>query len=112
MDWEKFSFDFSLNLTDLQVVVNIVSIEAAKQAASELLLPPDWRKRLDKLNRVRAVHGTTALEGNPLSQAEVSSQIEKLDDQSNGNRSDGLSKEQIQIRNSAIAQEWIRTRFQ
>lgn len=111
LDWEQFSFDFELTLADLDVVRNIVAIEAAKQAASELVLPPDWRSQLDKLNRVRAVHGTTALEGNPLSEAEVFQQIETLE-QTNSEDVRRLSKEQAQIRNSGLAQDWVKNRFQ
>ena len=64
MDWEKFSFQFLLKPRD--VMADLISIEAYKEAAVNLVLPADWRQQLDKLNRVRAVHGTTALEGNPL----------------------------------------------
>ena len=59
---------------------------------------------------VRAVHGTTAIEGNPLSEAEVSHQIETAD--LGGSPSLlKLSKEQIQIRNAARAQNWVKDRF-
>ncbi len=109
MEWDKFSFDFDLALKDLDIAKTIVSIEAARQAISELVLPPDWRKQLDQLNRVRAVHGTTALEGNPLSEAEVSEQMERLDQAAD--EQERLTKEQLQIRNSGIAQEWVRNRF-
>ncbi|MCY3874927.1 MAG: Fic family protein, partial [Rhodobacteraceae bacterium] len=85
-------------------------IEAHRQSAQNLILPPDWRNQLDQLNRVRAVHGTTALEGNPLSEAEVSRQIEIAEQpfETSGLRA---TKEQQQIRNAGLAQEWIRTRF-
>ena len=69
MFWEDFSFDFRLDQQDL--FGDLISIEAYRQAALNLVLPPEWSKQLDRLNRVRAVYGTTALEGNPLSEAEV-----------------------------------------
>jgi Fic family protein len=107
MDWKKFSFDFRL---DNQGLLNdLVPIEAYKEAALNLVLPLDWKNQLDKLNRVRVVHGTTALEGNPLSEAEVSHQIDILE---SGNQdSKKTTKEQMQIRNAGKAQAWVRTRF-
>ena len=108
MDWDNFTFEYKLN-TD-GILSDIVSIEAHKQSAQNLILPPDWRNQLDQLNRVRAVHGTTALEGNPLSEAEVSRQIEIAEQpaEDSGLRA---TKEQQQIRNAGLAQEWVRTRF-
>ena len=108
MDWAKFSFNYKLDLDGL--LADMVSIEAYREAALNLVLPPDWREQLDKLNRVRAVHGTTALEGNPLSEAEVAQQIDTLEEaeQEAVNR---MSKEQLQIRNSGLGQEWVKRRF-
>ena len=108
MDWDDFTFDYELN-TD-GILSDVITIEAHRQSAQNLILPPDWRNQLDQLNRVRAVHGTTALEGNPLSEAEVSRQIEIAEQpfETSGLRA---TKEQQQIRNAGLAQEWIRTRF-
>ena len=104
--WEQFSFDYTLDTGSLYR--ESVSIEAYRQAALNLVLAPEWRAQLDKLNRVRAVHGTTALEGNPLSEAEVSHQI----DLEEGSTTQGrLTKEQLQIRNAARAQTWVKDRF-
>ena len=57
-----------------------MQIEAYKEAALNLLLPPHWKAQLDRLNRVRAVHGTTALEGNTLTEEEVRQQLDLLDE--------------------------------
>ena len=108
MDWERFTFDYEMDANGL--LPHIVHIEAYKEAAINLVLPPDWRQQLDRLNRVRAVYGTTALEGNPLSEAEVARQMEMA--QMIGPRlPDGATKEQLQIRNAGLAQEWIKERF-
>lgn len=104
---EKFSFDYQLDHEGL--FSDLVAIEAYTQASKNLVISPDWREKLDKLNRVRAVHGTTALEGNPLSEAEVSHQIDSLEgDQGDANK---ITKEQLQIRNAGKAQSWVRKRF-
>ena len=106
--WEEFSFDYVLDTASLYQ--DLVSIEAFKQAALNLVLAPEWRAQLDKLNRVRAVYGTTALEGNPLSESEVSYQLDLVEREGHTSN-DQLTKEQLQIRNAARAQAWVKERF-
>ena len=109
MDWEKFSFEYYLEQQDL--FQDLISIEAYREASLNLVLSPEWQSQLDKLNRVRAVHGTTAIEGNPLSEAEVSQQMEYLEQQTHNEDRKTASKEQLQIRNAGEAQTWIKKRF-
>jgi Fic family protein len=108
MEWDGFSFDFRLQMEGL--LPTLISIEAYRESATNLVLPSDWSSQLDKLNRVRAVHGTTALEGNPLSEAEVSLQIDMIDAPTLA-PANKLTKEQRQIRNSGLAQSWVKDRF-
>jgi Fic family protein len=110
MNWDRVTFDFRLDLAATVLARHLITIEAYKEAALNLVLPPEWRTQLDRLNRVRAVYGTTALEGNPLSEAEVSRQIDLLD-RADLPPSNHLTKEQLQIRNAGIAQEWVKRRF-
>lgn len=105
MDWERFSFNYRLNQAEL--ASDLVKIEAYREAVLNLVLPSDWRQQLDRLNRVRAVYGTTALEGNPLSEQEVSVQMELMVDPPKTR----VTQEQQQIRNSGLAQDWVRLRF-
>lgn len=107
MDWERFRFDYRLRLDDLRS--ELIRIEAYKEAAVNLVLPPDWRAQLDRLNRVRAVHGTTALEGNPLSEAEVRQQLDLLASETPAD--DPVRSEYVQVRNAGRAQDWVRQRF-
>ena len=109
MDWEKFSFEYHLDQQGL--FQDLISIEAYKEASLNLVLSPEWQNQLDKLNRVRAVRGTTAIEGNPLSEAEVSQQMEYLEQQTHNDDRKTASKEQLQIRNAGEAQAWVRQRF-
>ena len=109
MDWERFSFEYQLNTQDL--FRDLVSIEAYKEASLNLVFPQEWQNQLDKLNRVRAVHGTTAIEGNPLSEAEVAQQMERLEQQNYDDEGKTLTKEQLQIRNAGVAQSWVKKRF-
>ena len=108
MDWSKFSFEYRYKWEKLFVA--LVNIEAYKQSALNLVLPPDWKEKLDRLNRVRALYGTTALEGNPLSESEVSHQMDIVDGNAKG-ATDKATREQLQIRNSVIAQSWVKERF-
>ncbi len=107
MDWNRFDFEYRLRSEHLHA--QLVQIEGHREAALNLVLPPDWSEQLDRLNRVRTAHGTTALEGNPLSEAEVERQIDLLPEVQT--QTGGLSREQMQIRNAAIAQDWVKKRF-
>ena len=107
MDWQRFQFDYRLQSEALFSC--LIQIEAYKEAALNLILPPDWREKLDRLNRVRAVHGTTALEGNPLSEAEVRRQMDLL--ATDSAQPPNESREQRQVRNAGVAQDWTRRRF-
>ncbi len=109
MDWERFSFEYNLNAQDF--FCDLVSIEAYKEASLNLAFPQEWQNQLNRLNRVRAVHGTTAIEGNPLSEAEVAQQMERLEQQNHHDDRKTATKEQVQIRNAGEAQAWVRQRF-
>ena len=109
MEWGKFTFDLHLEET-ANLMGNLISIEAYKESAMNLVLPPDWHDQLDRLNRIRAVHGTTALEGNPLSEAEVAHQID-IAEQPGETAELKATREQQQIRNAGRAQDWVRKRF-
>ncbi|MBI1745233.1 MAG: Fic family protein [Acidobacteria bacterium] len=110
MDWKTFYFKYHLELDGL--FSYLISIAASREASLNLFLSPNWRDQLDRLNRVRSVYGTTALEGNPLSEAEVSHQIEILEKkETTSSTSENITKEQLQIRNAGRAQLWVKERF-
>ena len=104
--WQEFSFSFRLD--EQLLFSDLITIEGYKQAALNLALPPEWHEQLDRLNRIRAVHGTTAIEGNPFSEAEVGFQLAEAQQESAFPR---LSREQLQVRNADKAQTWVRQRF-
>ena len=107
--WEEFRFEYHLDGSAFQAL--LITIEAHRLAANNLVLAPGWRAQLDRLNRARAVFGTTAIEGNPLSEPEVSRQIELADQEPGGGPPARLSQEQMQIRNASRAQDWVKSRF-
>ena len=106
MDWIRFDFTWRL-VGDFSR--DLIRIEAYREAALNLVLPPDWHRQLDELNRIRAVHGTTALEGNPLSEAAVGEQLLRQEEVSDPTESE--SREARQVRNAGRAQDWVRRRF-
>ena len=106
MDWTRFDFAWRL-VGDFSQ--ELIQIEAYREAALNLVLPPDWRRQLDELNRIRAVHGTTALEGNPLSETAVGEQLRR--EVGSAALPGNESREQRQVRNAGLAQNWVRERF-
>lgn len=103
MDWQTFGFEYRFDgpgLTNL-----LIEIEASRKAVENLLLPPDWRDQLDRLNRIRTIRGTTALEGNPLSEARVRELLDRETEAS------ATTRESRQIENADAAQNWVRERF-
>ena len=103
MDWLRFSFDYRLQLPGMMAI--LVRIEGRKEAAMSLLLPSEWKEQLDVLNRIRTVHGSTALEGNPLSESQIA---DFLGAKAN---LDFEGREFRQILNADTAQSWVRSRF-
>ena len=108
MDWVRFAFGYQIPTESL--APHLVQIEAYKEAALNLVLPPKWSKQLERPDRVRAAHGTTALEGKPLSEAEVELQIGRLPQASA--LPSRLPREHAQVRNASLAQDWVKGRFQ
>ncbi|WP_419162650.1 Fic family protein [Candidatus Palauibacter sp.] len=103
MDWQTFSFEYRLDRGRL--ATRLIEIEASKKAVENLLLPLDWKDQLDRLNRIRTIRGTTALEGNPLSEAQVRELLDRETD------TEPPTRESRQIDNANAAQNWVRERF-
>ena len=103
MDWSSFDFDYRLELPGMMAF--LVRIEGRREAAMSLLLPSEWKEQLDVLNRIRTVHGSTALEGNPLSESQIADFL--------AGRAclDSEGREFRQILNADAAQDWVRNRF-
>ena len=105
MDWNRFGFDYRLDMRVRKLQSLLIQIEGYREAARNLVLPSPWRDRLDRLNRIRAIRGTTGLEGNPLSEDQVA---QVLDDET---IEGGRTLDELAVRNAAQAQEWVRSRF-
>src|SRR5262245_43179797 len=64
-------FDLPLDLSDLSLLGDLAQAEALAAITRQLRVSPYVRERIDRLNVLRAIHGTTAIEGMPLSEDEV-----------------------------------------
>ena len=68
--WE-IDFDMRLRVDDPSVVRLVAKVEALASVIRGIPLPPHVQRRLDSLNVLRAVRGTTGIEGTELSEEEV-----------------------------------------
>ena len=102
-DWKAVRFDLKFDHDKLRDV--LVNIEAYRLSLNRLLLPQAWKNDLQKLYIVRAVHGTTAIEGNALSEEEVSRQI--TEGKGNGRR----NQIHQQTENALEAFAWVVKEF-
>jgi len=103
-DWDTFEFHVRVDHSRLQS--SLIQMEAYRLAIQRLTVPPHWAQDLRRLNIVRAVHGTTAIEGNPLTEEEVQQAIDAQPAPSpiNGNA-------ERQVRNAYSAHEWVQQAF-
>lgn len=65
------SFDCHLNTQDHEIVSNVAKVIALADVIRGIPLPPGMQKHIDSLNILRAVRGTTGIEGTELSETEV-----------------------------------------
>ena len=70
----RWDVDFAaayVELTSREVMELVARVNALTWMVGQIPLPPDLRQRLNRLNIVRAVRGTTGIEGSDLSEEEV-----------------------------------------
>lgn len=72
-NWDSFNFRLDFAAETLQEELN--QIEAYRLSLNRLILPQEWKQDLQRLFIIRTVHGTTAIEGNPLSEKDVELQL-------------------------------------
>ena len=68
--WEV-DFDCRLNLDDPEIVSNVATVNALSKVIHGIPLPPGLQRHIDSLNILRAVRGTTGIEGTEVSESEV-----------------------------------------
>jgi len=102
-DWDAFQFELRLDQGRLQA--EIINIEAYRLSLNKLILPQEWKQDLQRLYIVRAVHGTTAIEGNPLREADVARQLGR------SRRTTPDDEVHRQTANAAEAFRWVEKEF-
>ena len=68
--WEV-SFDCRLNDQDTEIVAAVAKVDALAKVIHRIPLPPAVQRHIDALNIMRAVRGTTGIEGTEVSESEV-----------------------------------------
>lgn len=73
--WEVH-FNLHLQTDHPQIVADLARIHALARVIREIPIPPPVQQRIDRLNILRAVRGTTGIEGTELSPEEVSQVVD------------------------------------
>jgi len=102
---DRSSFAFAARFDPAGLVHEIFDIESHRKSLSNQILPQEWTRDLQKLYIIRAVHGTTAIEGNPLSQDDVARQLDRPQER---RHRDEIHR---QTENAAKAFKWVERAF-
>jgi Fic family protein len=70
-------FQPHIDLKDPAIIENIIEIEAYKKSTIKIPLPPGLKEKLNQLNIIRAIKGTTGIEGNTLSETDIEKLVGK-----------------------------------
>ena len=74
------TFDRRIQLDDIALIRSVAEAEAVAKFIRGVPLPPSTQERLDRLNIMRAVRGTTGIEGADLTEEEVGRILEEPHD--------------------------------
>ena len=64
-------FEPVLDVTHRQILEDLAQVHALAKVIRGIPIPPHVQQRLDKLNILRAVRGTTGIEGSELSEKKL-----------------------------------------
>lgn len=98
-------FDLHIDWTDQELLRAVYESQALASVINGIPLPPAIRRNIDRLNIVRAVRGTTGLEGSDLSEAEVAQVLQ--------NPSDAQvlplarAREEREVKNAGRVMDWV-----
>jgi Fic family protein len=93
---------FIIRIDQDRLAPSLMAIDALVESLRDLPLPPTARERIERLNIVRTVKGTTGLEGNQLSEEAVSELIDEKVDAS------GLTDDEREVHNAGMVMEYIK----
>lgn len=69
-------FNHQIDTDDRELLSLLVQVEAYRLSIMKIPMPPAVQRELDSLNMIRQIKGTTGLEGNALTEAEIKKVIE------------------------------------
>jgi Fic family protein len=72
--WE-IVFNPRIDVHDRELLSLVVQIEAYKLSILKIPLPPGFRQRINRLNIIRQIKGTTGIEGNTLEEEKIATLI-------------------------------------
>jgi Fic family protein len=104
LQWDV-RFDLRVNLADETLLSTIHEAAAIAKFAQQIPLKPEVRRKMNRLNIIRAVRGTTGIEGSDLTEGEV----ERVLDAAPGERVLPSSRErqELETRNAAQVMEFV-----
>jgi Fic family protein len=98
-------FDLRVDRDDPALMRALITAEAYAQGIRGIPIPPAAQFRLDRLNILRAVRGTTGIEGSSLSEEEVGRIIDAKDD--TAILPHGREREEREARNAARVMRFV-----
>ncbi len=105
----RIHFHATVDLRDQELLTLIARVEALAHMTNSIPLPPTLRVRLDRLNILRAVRGTTGIEGSDLSEDEVERVLDAPEAQLVLGES--RRREEREVRNAQRVMAYIRRRL-
>ena len=100
-------FHASVDLRDPELLQLVARVEALAGLVGSIPMPPALRERVDRLNIMRAVRGTTGIEGANLTEGEVE-EILAADPHDGPVLGTARAREEAEARNAARAMDYIR----
>lgn len=104
-DGYQVQFGLRINTDDVRLIRAIASADALSSVIRGIHIAPHVRSRLDRLNIVRTVRATTAIEGNLLPEAEVARVLASRD--ARGGGALGWDRDVAEVRNAERAMQLI-----
>ncbi len=116
MNPKYLEFRPALRLNDRELLDLVIRIEAYRIAIAKIPLPPSLQKKVNHLNILRAIRGTTGIEGNLLNETQIDAALNKkkardVEEQEvrNASRVHDLIRETVASRNSlALTEHFIK----
>lgn len=98
-------FEPVLNVTHRQILEDVAQVHALARVIRGIPIPPYVQQRLDRLNILRAVRGTTGIEGTELSEDEVVQVVDSPP--GNAPLGPGREREEQEVRNAEALMQYV-----